>query len=207
MWAIIGAAIALGMTSDEIYEFIKNEFSYWKLIDFSFGKWMVAWDKLFKKLSEVYGKTKVSATSIPLKIVATDISDCSMKVFEDELMLDAVRASLSVPILFKPHRVNGKDYVDGMLSENLPLSVLSWDDIVAVSTAMSLDCKYKTTKDVGVKSFNKSLYNNEAISLYKSDKNVDLIRPVFDDVEFLDFHKYDKIVEIGYKAAEEYFSK
>ena len=86
---------------------------------------MVAGDKLFKKLSEVYGKTKVSATSIPLKIVATDLSDCSMKVFENELMLDAVRASLSVPILFKPHMIDGKPYVDGMLSENLPLSVLS----------------------------------------------------------------------------------
>ena len=207
MWAIIWAAIALGMTSDEIYEFIKKEFSYWKLIDFSFWKWMVAGDKLFKKLSEVYGMTKVSATGIPLKIVATDLSDCSMKVFKNELMLDAVRASLSVPILFKPHEIDGKSYVDGMLSENLPLSVLSWDDILAVSTAMSLECKYKTTKDIGTKSFNKSLYNNEAISLYKCDKNVDLIRPVYDNIDFLDFHKYDKIVKIGYQAAKDYFWK
>ena len=72
---------------------------------------------------------------------------------------------------------------------------------------MSLDCKYKTTKDVGIKSFNKSLYNNEAISLYKCEKDVNLIRPIFDDIEFLDFHKYDKIVQIGYKAAQEYFEK
>ena len=47
-----------------------------------------------------------------------------MKVFENEFMIDAVRASLSVPLLFNPHKIDGKDYVDGMLSENLPLSVL-----------------------------------------------------------------------------------
>ncbi len=207
MWAIVWAAIALGMTADEIYDFVKKEFSYWKLIDFSFWKWFVAGDKLFKKLQEVYGKTKVSATSIPLKIVATDLADCSMKVFENELMLDAVRSSLSVPLLFKPHKVDGRSYVDGMLSENLPLSVLSWDHILAVSTAMSLECKYKTTKDIGTKSFNKSLYNNEAISLYKCDKQVDLIRPIYDNIDFLDFHKYDKIVKIGYEAAQDYFWK
>lgn len=207
MWAIVWAAIALGMTAEEIYDFVKNEFSYWKLIDFSFWKWMVAGDKLFKKLSEVYGKTKVSATSIPLKIVATDLSDCSMKVFKNELMIDAVRASLSVPILFKPHKIDGKSYVDGMLSENLPLSVLSWEHILAVSTAMSLECKYETTKDIWTKSFNKSLYNNEEISIYKSDKHINLIRPIYDNIDFLDFHKYDKIVEIGYEAAQDYFSK
>ena len=207
MWAIVWAAIALGMTADEIYDFVKTEFSYWKLIDFSFWKWVVAGDKLFKKLKEVYGKTKVSATHIPLKIVATDLSDCSMKVFDDGLMLDAVRASLSVPILFKPHIIDWKPYVDGMLSENLPLSVLSWNHIIAVSTAMSLECKYKTTKDIGTKSFNKSLYNNEAISIYKCDKHVELIRPIYDDIDFLDFHKYDKIVKIGYQAAQEYFAK
>lgn len=112
------------MTADEIYDFVRDEFSYWKLIDFSFTKGFVAGDKIFKKLREVYGRSKVNSTQIPLKIVATRLDDCEKIIFQNETILDAVRASMSVPALFAPHMIDGKYFVDGMLSENLPISVL-----------------------------------------------------------------------------------
>lgn len=202
MGAIVGAALALGMNSQEIYEFVKTEFSYWKLIDFSFTKGFVAGDKVFKKLQEVYGRSKVSSTQIPLKIVATRLDDCEKIVFENETILDAVRASMSVPGLFTPHIIDGKYYVDGMLSENLPISPLAGKSILAVSTVMSLETPFKNTKQILTKSFNKANFDNEQISLQNPKKEITLIRPVYDEIDFLDFHKFEEIVEIGYIEAK-----
>lgn len=184
------------MNAQEIYDFVKSEFSYWKLLDFSFTKGIVAGDKVFKKLSEVYGKSKVHSTAIPLKIVSTRLRDCEKIVFSDGYILDAVRASMSVPGLFKPHDINGELYVDGMLTENLPLSPLTGEQVIAVSTVMTLEADYSNTKAILTKSFNKANYDNESYSLEKTSAEVTLLRPVYDDIDFLDFHKYDSVVEI-----------
>ena len=72
----------------------------------------------------MYGKTKISHTKIPLKIIATCLDTSEKTVFTDIAIVDAVRASLSVPALFEPHIIDGKHYIDGMLYENLPISVL-----------------------------------------------------------------------------------
>jgi len=33
-------------------------------------------------------------------------------------------------------------------------------------------------------------------------KNITLMRPVYDKIDFIDFHKYDAIIEIWYNAAK-----
>lgn len=53
MGAIIAAGIALGMSAQEIYDFTKKNFSYWKLIDFSFGKGFFQ-EKKYSKCSKKY---------------------------------------------------------------------------------------------------------------------------------------------------------
>jgi len=92
-----------------------------------------------------------------------------------------------------------------MLSENLPVTVLDGDNILAVSTVMSLEADYSNTKAIITKACNKGNYDNESISLSATDADVTLLRPVYDEIDFLDFHKYDTIVNIGYNAAKEYF--
>jgi hypothetical protein len=32
-----------------------------------------------------------------------------------------------------------------------------------------------------------------------------LLRPIYDEIDFIDFHKYDEIIEIWYQAAQNYF--
>ena len=71
---------------------------------------------------------------------------------------------------------------------------------------MSLDFPYTTTKQLLTKVFNISLLGNETLSLAIPNKDITLIRPVFDQVDFLDFHKYEELVEIGYQAAKKQLS-
>lgn len=202
MGAIIAGGIALWMNSQEIYAFTQKEFSYWKLVNFSFWKWLLSGEKVVKMLQWAYGKAKVSHTQIPLKIVATRLEDMEKIVFTDTSILDAVRASMSIPWIFQPHVIHGKHYVDAMLSENLPLSVLEGDNIIAISSTMGLKTDISSTRNILTKSFNKALYNNENYSLKSCEKILRLIRPSYDEVDFFDFHKFEDIVKIWYQEAK-----
>jgi NTE family protein len=62
--------------------------------------------------------------SIPLSIVATCLDDSKKVIFTKGKIIDAVRASMSVPSIFTPHKIDGKSYVDGMLCSNLPIECL-----------------------------------------------------------------------------------
>lgn len=206
MGAIIAAGIALGMSAQEIYDFTKKNFSYWKLIDFSFGKGIFS-EKIFKMLKEVYGRSKVSHTKIPLKIVATRLEDMQKVVFTNESIVDAVRASMSIPGIFTPHTIEWNHYIDGMLSENLPIWVLSWKNIIAVSSVMGRESNFWNTREVLTKAFNKANFDNEELSLLSSNKDIILIRPHYDHIDFFDFLKFEELVEIGYSEAKNILEK
>lgn len=61
---------------------------------------------------------------IPFACVAVDILEGKEKVFTKGDACLAVRASLSVPSIFAPVTINGKEYVDGGVLNNIP------DDVV-----------------------------------------------------------------------------
>ncbi len=59
---------------------------------------------------------------VPFRAVASDISDASAKTFSDGYLANAVRASLSFPVMFTPVFIGGKRYRDGGLLRNYPLT-------------------------------------------------------------------------------------
>ncbi len=61
-----------------------------------------------------------------LHVITTDLASSSRVVFdrdEDVLVSQAVAASMSLPVLFCPFRVNGREYFDGSISRSLSLDV------------------------------------------------------------------------------------
>ncbi|MCD5375271.1 patatin-like phospholipase family protein [Candidatus Gracilibacteria bacterium] len=202
MGAVIAGAHALGLTSSEIHDFVKEEFSVFKMIDFTLGAGLISGNKIFECFKRLYGHSKIESTSIPLSIIATRLDDSKKVVFTDGKILDAVRASMSVPSIFTPHKIDGKSYVDGMLCSNLPVECLNGDNILAVSTSLSAEFPFSTAKQRITKSINIGLTQAEDVAVCNSDKNITLMRPVYDEIDFIDFHKYDKIIEIGYIAAK-----
>ena len=75
-------------------------------------------------LEKYIGNTAFSETKIPLKIIATDIDTGEKYIFEEGRILDAIRASISIPGVFRPYSHMGHHFVDGGITENLPTSVL-----------------------------------------------------------------------------------
>jgi NTE family protein len=63
----------------------------------------------------------VETAGIPLRIVATAFERRAEEVFAAGPVLDALLASSALPLVFPPYRIDGNVYVDGALSEYVPL--------------------------------------------------------------------------------------
>ena len=72
---------------------------------------------------------------LPFQAVATELNSGEEVVFEAGDVIDAVRASISVPGMFTPVRINGQVLVDGGLVNPVPVSVvrsMGADIVIAV---------------------------------------------------------------------------
>ncbi len=230
MWAIIWACFAIWMKSEEIAIFAKS-LNFLKLIDFNLKQWIVAGKKVTKKLEELFREIKIEDTKIPLKILATNLETGKKEVFTKWKISDAVRASISLPSIFTPHKIWENSYLDWWLTENLPVLSLDWQNIIAVSAVMWKTTKIETTKKIGVFEFKRWFWNlnyqilkktiltmmstNEELSvrlailneksmnkIANSEwKNIILLAPEVWNYEVYDFNKVDELVELWYKEA------
>lgn len=60
---------------------------------------------------------------VPLRITATDYEEGRSVVFDSGSVVDAVMASTALPGVFPPYRLGARWYLDGAISDQLPLKV------------------------------------------------------------------------------------
>ena len=89
---------------------------------------------LKKFIHSEIGDVKISDLMIPIKIVATDVDNGIPYIFSQEttpdiLLLDACRASCSIPFFYSPYYVNGIKFIDGGATNNFGIDLLTVDNI------------------------------------------------------------------------------
>jgi len=80
--------------------------------------------KSLKWLKSILGGVYFSDLKIPLAIIATDMNSGEEVVITKGSVLEAVRASIAMPVLFTPTKSQGRFLVDGGFSNPLPVDVL-----------------------------------------------------------------------------------
>lgn len=78
-------------------------------------------DPLWRLIGRRLGYDLIEESSIPLRIVATRFSDGAEVVFDRGSVKDAILASTALPLIFPPHEIDGELYLDGGLSDQVPL--------------------------------------------------------------------------------------
>lgn len=76
---------------------------------------------------------------IPFRAVATDLGTGQAAILSEGDLVEAMLASMSVPGLFDPREINGRLYVDGGLSKQLPVDVayaMGADVVIVVDTTV-----------------------------------------------------------------------
>jgi len=216
MWAIIWAWLAFGIWKNEMIKILK-ETNFLKLIDLNLKTWIVIWNKVKQRLTEIFGDLQIQDAEIPLKIIATQLKDGKTKVFKKWSVVDAIMASICLPGIFKPYEIDWNFYLDWWLKANLPILELENKDIIAVSVIIRWKNWMISEKTTFLnfqikKSFwyynyeilNKSLYiilqNNEYLSIQLAKekwKNITLLTPDLSEYKIYDFLKFEKIIQIG----------
>lgn len=62
---------------------------------------------------------------VPVRIIATSLTSSQQVIFENGRIIDALRASISIPGIFRPFRYRGELLIDGGILNPLPVDVLA----------------------------------------------------------------------------------
>jgi len=139
--ALIGALYAAGMSPARIKKLVREELDWLglaSLIDITLSKTgFIKGRKLLKALRDVFGgEPDFSALKLPFACVAVDLNTAEEIVISEGSVLEAVRASISIPGIFMPVWRDKRCLVDGVLMNPVPVDVtrrMGADFVIAVN--------------------------------------------------------------------------
>ena len=154
-----------------------------------------------------HAETPLRALPVPFRAVATDLLSGDMVTQDQTPLFKALRASMAVPGVFAPLRVNGRPLVDGGLVRNLPIDVarqLGAEIIIAVNVGTPLLEERELTSAVAVANqmINILTEQNVQRSLKQLLPDDMVIDPNLGDISFMDFARAEEALAIGRRAAE-----
>jgi NTE family protein len=124
MGALVACFYAAGIDLDRLYK-ISGAFKRKYYLDFTVPKMGFIAGKRVKDLIRVFTHGKnIEELNIPVGVVTTDIMTGEKVVFTKGPISDAVRASISIPGIFVPEKINGRLLVDGGVVDRIPVSVV-----------------------------------------------------------------------------------
>jgi len=213
--AIMGALYASGLSAKDIRELIAawmgtestkwsramvsmNIFKWIDLIDPDLGKGgLISSDKFLGFLHQAIKQSSFAELKIPLKIVATDFWKGEQTVFERGELLSAVKASMALPGIFDPVRIDDRVYIDGGAVNPLPYDLLLRES----GTTVAIDASGTVTDQRGkVPAFFDTIFHTfhvmgqsilaDKLRLQRPDI---YIKPDIVDIKALDFLKAKEI--------------
>ena len=108
-----------------------------RLLDWTFsGGGLIKGERIIGTLRGLIGDTLIEELPMAFTAVATDIDRGREVWLARGSLFDAIRASIAVPTVFRPHRLNGRRLVDGALLNPVPVTPLigiDADYLLAVS--------------------------------------------------------------------------
>jgi NTE family protein len=144
---------------------------------------------------------------IPFRAIATDLVTGDEVVLSSGSLADSLRASMSVPGVFDPVRIDGRILVDGGMANNLPVSVardMGADVVIAVDISSPMLAEEELTSVLSV---------TEQLTNFLTRRNTErqiaslgprdvLIVPDLGDFSSTDFQNAADIVPLGEQAAQ-----
>jgi NTE family protein len=138
MGALIGGIYAMGKL-DLYRDWVSSlaKFDVLKLLDWTFsGGGFIKGERIMGTLLELIGDTCIEELPFSFTPVATHREREREVWLTRGSLFDAIRASIAIPTVFRPYRLNGRVLVDGALLNPLPVSPLireTADYLMAVS--------------------------------------------------------------------------
>jgi len=139
MGALVGGAYAAGRLDDfEAWARAIRKSDIFGLVDLVFGQsGLVRGERLMEALRAFVDDTPIEDLPIPFTAVASDVARETEVWLSRGSLYDAVRASISIPLLFVPHAVEGRPLQDGGILAPVPVAP-TFDRRADVTVAVNL---------------------------------------------------------------------
>jgi NTE family protein len=124
MGALVGGVYAAGKL-DEFEAWFKKlgKTDILSLSDIAWDRsGLIKGDKLFNQLRDLIGDPDIETLPIPFTAVATDIDHEKEVWLQHGSLLKAIRASVSLPMIFTPYALHGMTLVDGGVLNPVPIA-------------------------------------------------------------------------------------
>ncbi|QSH39063.1 patatin-like phospholipase family protein [Candidatus Kaiserbacteria bacterium] len=136
--ALVGGLYAATRNSDylESVATATNWRELLSLIDLRFRTGLIEGEKLTLFIESHIGDTAFSELAIPLTVIATNLHTGESVRLHEGKVSDAIRASVSLPFIFKPIERNSVLLLDGGLTEPVPVAAvraMGADVVIAVN--------------------------------------------------------------------------
>jgi len=200
--SLVGALYAGGYSGFELQRLAlameNGTVSDWSLPD----RGVIKGEALQNYVNTALSHRPIERLAKTLAIVSTDLQSGEEVVFRTGDTGMAVRASSSVPGLFQPVRINGRDYVDGALVSPVPVRVarsLGADIVIAVDISSRPQfAATASSVDVLLQAFN---IMGQRIASHELSQADFVIRPSIDGIGGADFQAKHVAILEGERAA------
>jgi len=124
MGALVGGVYAAGKL-DAYRDWVTplQRFDVLRLLDWTFsGGGLIKGDRIIEKLRELIGEIRIEDLPISYTAVAVDLLAQREIWFSRGSLFDAIRASIAIPTVLRPHHYEGRTLVDGGLLNPVPIT-------------------------------------------------------------------------------------
>ena len=141
--SLIGGMYAAGKLP-EVKEFLfsLNGWKVFSLMDISISRnHLVKGDKVIEALQEIVTDVNIEDLRLPYKAIATDLLTGEEIIFDKGDLFHAIRASISIPSLFRPVKMGMRTLIDGGIANTMPLNRVerSGHDILVAFNVNDID--------------------------------------------------------------------
>ena len=167
---------------------------------------------MYERLKSVFGDKSFNDTVFPLHIVATEFYTGERVVISAGKILDAIRASIAIPMIFSPWKIGEQLLVDGAVCDPLPIDVAiqQGSDVIA-AVGFEMPTRKRMNSYTSVTTHFNSIYMNNILkstfAFYNAVHHAEIISilPNFEKpVGTFETQQIPYIIQQGEKAAEEH---
>lgn len=200
--SLVAALYASGKNGKEM-QALSDNMDEGAITDWSFPlRGLIRGEALARFIRDKTGGKNIEQMSLPLGIVATDLSDGSSILFRSGDTGTAVRASSAVPAVFQPVRIGQREFVDGGLVSPVPVRFAKE---MGAQLVVAVDITSPPEKDPPGDAFRMLMQTfsimGRSINMFELRDADVVIRPKLDGVSSADFTARRRAVQAGREAA------
>jgi NTE family protein len=209
MGAVVAAACAAGWTHEEIVVRLSQAFAASSPLGDVMWPWIALFrgERVKRLLRAAFGALSIEDLRLPFACVTTNLSTATACLHRHGLLVDTLRASVSIPGVFQPVLIDGHVHVDGAVVDNLPAAALRGLDAGPV---IALDIgQPRREEGPSIPGLVDVLWRTSTITGVASEESYRRVADLYfcarvGDYRLLDWKGFTRAITLGYQEARAY---